>query len=135
MLHTEVVRNEEGSEPYRLFGEHCLRIERIYHLNDEPYIHYTHYLTPRMEDLERADLNDQSLYELLKERGISLEKFRDEFAVAIAPAQLEKILHVTRGTPLLKRSRYAYSEKGEIIEYSIGYYNTEMQNYVVDYDG
>jgi len=30
--------------------------------------------------------------------------------------------------------RYSYDEVGEVIEYSEGYYNTEMQHYVVNYD-
>ncbi|MGY0214232.1 UTRA domain-containing protein, partial [Bacillus cereus] len=30
------------------------------------------------------------------------------------------------GTALLKRMRYSYDEVGEVIEYSEGYYNTEM---------
>lgn len=134
LLQAEVVRNEEGTEPYQLFGEHCLRIERLYHLNDVPYIHYTHYLTMQMANIELSDLNAQSLYGLLEEQDISLEKHRDEFAVGTAPSHVEKILHVKEGTPLLKRLRYSYDERGNLIEYNKGYYNTEMQNYVVNYD-
>ncbi len=134
LLQAEVVCNEEGTEPYRLFGEYCLRIERLYYLDDVPYIHYTHYLTEGMADTEPSDLNFQSLYDLIEEQGISLEKFRDEFAVAIAPFHVEDILRVKKGTPLLKRSRYSYDETGDVIEYSEGYYNTEMQDYVVNYD-
>jgi GntR family transcriptional regulator len=135
LLRAEIVSNEEGTEPYRLFGERCLLIERLYHLNDVPYIHYTHYLTTAsMEDMVLSDLNAQSLYGLLEEQDISLEKYRDEFAVAAAPSHVEKILLVKEGTVLLKRSRYSYDERGDLIEYSNGYYNTEMHNYVVNYD-
>lgn len=134
LLKTEVVINEEGSEPYRWLGERCFRIERLYHLDDVPYIHYTHYLTMRMADIELSDLNEQSLYVLLEEQDISLEKYRDEFAVATAPSHVEKLLQVKEGAPLLKRSRFSYDESGDLIEYSQGYYNTELQNYVVNYD-
>lgn len=135
-LHAEVVNNDEGTEPFRLFGVRCMRIERVYHLNDVPYIHFTHYMTERLEEAELASDNAdaQSLYELLDEQDISLVKFRDEFAAAVAPASVEDVLGVPHGTPLLKRSRYSYAESGELIEYSIGYYHTEMQNYVVNYD-
>jgi len=34
----------------------------------------------------------------------------------------------------LKRIRYAYDEKGQLIEYSEGFYNTDLQHYVVDYE-
>ena len=47
---------------------------------------------------------------------------------------LQKHLGEKEGTALLKRMRYSYDEVGEVIEYSEGYYNTEMQHYVVNYD-
>ncbi len=134
LLQAKLVYNEEGTELYQLFGERCLSIERLYHLDEVPYIHYTHYLIARMEDIELSDLNAHSLYGLLDEQGISLEKFRDEFAVAHAPFHVEEILRVKKGSPLLKRSRYSYDESGNVIEYSQGYYNTQMQHYVVNYD-
>lgn len=134
LLQAKVVSNEEGTEPYRLFGERCLLIERIYRLNGKPYIHYTHYLTTLLEDAELSDLNHESLYGLIEDHDISLEKYRDEFAVAVAPAHVEEILGVPNGTALLQRSRYSYDDRGEVIEYSKGYYNTQMGNYVIHYD-
>ncbi|MDQ0086983.1 DNA-binding GntR family transcriptional regulator [Paenibacillus anaericanus] len=133
-LRAEVIRNEVGTEPYRLFGERCLSLERVYNLNDAPYIHYTHYVTIAMEDLNLSDLNAQSLYELLEEQEISLDKLRDEFTVAVPSEQVGDILRISKGTPVLKRSRYSYDVQGNVIEFSVGYYNTELQNYVVNYD-
>ncbi|MEK3984648.1 GntR family transcriptional regulator [Paenibacillus sp. FSL K6-3166] len=133
-MKAERVYNEVGSEPYRLFGEHCIRLERIYSLNDIPYVHYTHYLVNGMDDLDLLDLNAQSLYELLEERSVSLEKLRDEFSVAVPPPDVEEILLLDKKRPLLKRTRYSYDELGKVTEYSIGFYNTELQNYVVNYE-
>ncbi|OZQ60448.1 GntR family transcriptional regulator [Paenibacillus sp. VTT E-133280] len=133
-MKAERVYNEVGSEPYRLFGEHCIRLERIYSLNDIPYVHYTHYLVNGMDDLDVLDLNAQSLYELLEERSVSLEKLRDEFSVAVPPPDVEEILLLDKKRPLLKRTRYSYDELGKVTEYSIGFYNTELQNYVVNYE-
>ncbi|PPA70527.1 GntR family transcriptional regulator [Jeotgalibacillus proteolyticus] len=134
LIEAEVVFNKEDTEQYELFGKQCLRIERLYHFNEVPYIHFTHYLTTRMEEMDLEDLDKQSLYGLVEEAGISLENFRDEFAAVIAPSEITKILAMEADTPVLKRMRYAYDEAGNIIENSIGYYNTEMQHYVVNYD-
>lgn len=134
LLRAEVIKNEEGTLPYQLFGEQCFYIERLYHLNEKPYIHFSNYLSLQMSKIEPADLNDQSLYELLEDHGISLEKYRDEFAAATAPSHVEDILQVHKGTPLLKRLRYSYDEQGNLIEFSTGHYSTEMHNYVVNYD-
>jgi len=134
LLNTEVVHTEEGTELYLLFGEQCLRIERLYLLNDAPYIHYTHYLTMQRGDLELIDYNAISLYGILEERQISLTKFRDQFGVEVAPPSVERLLKVNKMKPLLKRTRYSYDDTGELIEFSEGYYNTEIQEYIIDYD-
>ncbi|MFC5451341.1 GntR family transcriptional regulator [Paenibacillus aestuarii] len=134
LLKAELVVNEDGSEPYRLFGERCLRVERLYFLDDKPYIHFTLYLTTRIVEMEVADLNTQSLYELLEDQDIVLEKYRDEFAVGAPPEDVQAKLRVPDGVSLLLRSRYSYDDRGELIEYSKGYYNTDLHNYVVNYD-
>ncbi|NOV00825.1 GntR family transcriptional regulator [Paenibacillus planticolens] len=134
LLRAEVVTNTAETLQYQLFGERCFYIERLYHLNETPYIHYSHYLSLQMAAIELTDLNDQSLYELLEDHGIALEKYRDEFAAVTAPSYIADMLKVKAGTPLLKRLRYSYDEHGALIEFSAGHYSTEMHNYVVNYD-
>ncbi|SFS46387.1 GntR family transcriptional regulator [Paenibacillus sp. BC26] len=135
LLCAEHVINDEGTTASQLLGERCLRVERLYRLNGEPYIHYTHYLSSRAGSMELSDLGAQSLYDLLEEQSISISKYRDEFSVsAAAPASVLAALRIEAGKPLLKRSRYAYDESGELIEYSEGYYHTEQHHYVVNYD-
>ncbi|MEF2964895.1 GntR family transcriptional regulator [Paenibacillus sp. M1] len=158
-LRAETVRNAAGTEPHRLFGERCLKLERVYYLDDAPYIYYVHYLPAELESaLTLSELKGQSLYELLEEQGIVFGKLQDEFGVALAPPEARAVLGLgggalagaseasesaeleesratgILGTPLLKRSRYSRDEQGGIIEYSVGYYNTELQNYIVNYD-
>lgn len=134
LVQAKAENNEEGTELHRLFGRRCLLIERLYCLNGAPYIHYSHYLAPALEEIETPNSSLQSLYGMLEEQGISLDKFRDEFSVSAAPSPVAAKLHVREGTPLLKRVRYSYGENGNVVEYSIGYYNTEMHKYVVHYD-
>ncbi|MFD0715759.1 GntR family transcriptional regulator [Paenibacillus sp. GCM10027626] len=126
-------QNGKTTENYRLFGEQCVRLERIYYLDEVPYIHFTHFLTPEMSEVGIEELNFHSLYELIKEQDIMLMKFQDQFAVEIAPSEIAALLKVKEGTPLLKRLRFSYDENGDLIEYSIGYYNTEIMHYHVDY--
>lgn len=134
-LRAEMRRNEAGTELHLLFGDQCLRLERVYYLNDQPYIYYTHYLAMIIDDLQLSDLNARSLYDLLQEQSISLDRLRDEFSVAVPPPEAEDILQLgSKGVPLLKRSRYSYDEHGKVREFSVGYYNTELQNYIVNYD-
>ncbi|WP_413380268.1 GntR family transcriptional regulator [Alkalihalobacillus sp. 1P02AB] len=134
VLKSEIVQNEMGSEPYRLFGKECVRVERLYYLNNTPYIHFTHFLSIELADFDEDDLNDQSLYELLAEHELVLDKFRDEFAVCQSSPHIAELLEIVIDTPLLKRLRYSMDENGEVTEFSEGYYNTNLQLYVVNYD-
>lgn len=133
-LCADVFPCEEETELYGLFGEQCLKLERIFFLDNEPYIYYTHYLCMTIEDLELSDLTGRSLYEWLGEQGVSLDRLRDEFSVTVATPEVEKNLRLSKKKPVLKRTRYSYDDQGTAIEFSIGYYNTELQNYVADYD-
>lgn len=134
LLRSQLVRNEIETEVYELFGEKCLRIERLYLLDGQPYIYYTHYLTSDIPGTELEGLDIQSLYDLIEEYNIVLENFRDQFTVAVATKETESLLGVAEGTPLLKRLRYSYDSEGRVREFSIGHYNTELQHYLVSYD-
>lgn len=134
-LKTEWVFHEPDSEMYEKFGEKCLRIERLYLLDGQPYIHYTHYVSPLVDmggDFGPGEL--PSLYDRIEESQITLENFRDRFLAAVADEEMAGLLGVNPGTPLLKRLRSSYDGAGTIIEYSIGYYNTELQHYLISYD-
>ncbi len=135
LLSIEIIENQKESEIHQLFGSKCVKIERLYYLDDIPYIHYTHYLKPeQMKDLEPEDLNSRSLYDLIEENQIHLENFRDQFSVGVAPQKIEALLKINKANaPLLKRLRYSYNDSEEVIEFSEGFYNTEIQQYIVNY--
>ncbi|MEH7331709.1 GntR family transcriptional regulator [Neobacillus drentensis] len=122
------------SELYSLFGEHCIQIERLYLLDNEPYIHFTHYILLDLTEEEVEDVRIGSLYRFLEEQNIRLESFRDEFAVSIAPSHVSERLHLEKDTTVLKRIRRSSDDEGNVLEYSEGYYNTGKQNYIVTYN-
>jgi len=122
------------SIPYSVFGDKYVQIERIYLLENEPYIHFTHYISIDVTDEEIQEIQISSLYRFLEENNIRLESFRDEFAVAVAPDHVCEILNLEKGTTTLKRIRRSSDEDGNVLEISEGYYNTAKQNYVVTYN-
>ncbi|MGI2297659.1 GntR family transcriptional regulator [Paenibacillus sp. GXUN7292] len=132
-LSASIEHNAQQSEVYELFGEQSVRIERIYYLDEAPYTHFTHYLSADLSSIGLEQLNSQSLYELIKEQNIMLMKFQDQFAVEAAPAEVAAYLQVSEQTMLLKRLRFSYDENGELIEYSVAYYNTIIMPYHIDY--
>ncbi len=137
LLGAAVVACEADSEQGRLFGERCIRVERLYKLDGAPYIHYAHHLPARLSAGGKTELDElgaRSLYDWLEERGVAIARFRDEFGVALAPEAAAPLLGVEPGAPLLKRLRYSYDAAGEVVEYSEGYYNSALHAYVVHSD-
>ncbi|MCD1258050.1 GntR family transcriptional regulator [Paenibacillus athensensis] len=134
LLRVETAATVPGSEAHRLLGERCLRIERLYRLNGEPYIHYVHYVPERFGPVAASELHAQSLYGWLEERGAELARFRDAFSAAAAAPSTAALLGVELRTPLLKRTRCACDEAGETMEYSEGFYQAGLHPYVVDYE-
>ncbi|WP_168735800.1 UTRA domain-containing protein [Cohnella fermenti] len=126
---------EEGTPQRLLFGQRCIRIERLYRLDGEPYIYYTHDLTDRAGDVRDSELVEQSLYGWLEERGAAIASCRDELSVSLAPpAAALAALGLPEGTPLLKRTRYSYGPDGAAVEYGKGFYATDKHLYVIQYD-
>ncbi|NBD24605.1 GntR family transcriptional regulator [Paenibacillus glycinis] len=137
LLVTARERLDPGTELHGLLGAEAIRVERLYVLNDRPYIHILHYLADAvLSKAEQAEgeLPFESLYDLLEEQGIALDNFRDAFSVGAASAETASVLGLSAGTPLLVRLRRTYDVEGRLVEYSIGYYQTGLQPYLVSYD-
>ena len=134
LLKLEKIKNPVDSKLFHFFGERCYCVHRIYLLNNIPYIYFTHYLSLELDNIDQDYLRDHSLYETIEENEIVLQKFQDHFAVSTAPPDIEDTLGVAKGSPLLKRLRYSFDETNRLIEYSEGYYNTDMQQYVLNYE-
>ncbi|MFB8377776.1 GntR family transcriptional regulator [Paenibacillus taichungensis] len=136
-LESRLITNEAGTEEYDRYGPYCQRIERLYILNGQPYIHLIHFLAaaalPGGGTAEMVT-NIQSLYDSLEENDIALENFRDRFFVETAPPVVCQLLEIPPGTHVLKRLRNSFDGEGRLIEHSIGCYNTELHHYLVNYD-
>ncbi|WP_353625715.1 GntR family transcriptional regulator [Bacillus sp. JCM 19041] len=109
------------------------RIERIYYLDKQPYIHMTHYIPSHIVVPTDPVLYETSLYDVLNQMGIQFDRFSDEFQVATPPVNVSTELQIEQ-VPLLLRSRYAYDTDGSLIEYSIAYYETNMHSYVINFN-
>ncbi|MED3572958.1 GntR family transcriptional regulator [Cytobacillus praedii] len=134
LLEIEILQNEENTKKYELLGKYCTCIKRVYYLNNQPYIHFTHYISPKITNINHSNLEDRSLYELIEKQDYLLERFQDFFSVSAAPSHVMKTLGLKTETSLLKRIRYSFDVMNNLIEYSVGYYNTELQEYVLNYE-
>lgn len=115
----------------KCFESECFCIERLYTLNDEPYIHFTHYIPGRFSLSLDPEKFKESLYEILYKKGVYFNRFQDEFGVETPNEKIVNSLNI-ESKPLFQRTRYSYDINEQLIEYSIGYYNTDIHKYVVN---
>ncbi|WP_211745790.1 GntR family transcriptional regulator [Paenibacillus sp. Marseille-Q4541] len=134
LISKKVKENRPNDEAYTLFGPSCLCIERLYLLNEEPYIFYEHRLSSDLADQVEWNPGDEfSLYEWMEEQNLVADHYQDQFTVGPLPATVAYELAMQEGEVVLQRHRYTFDEMDRAIEWSIGYYKTRLKPYIVDY--
>lgn len=128
-----VVDIEEEKILYKHFGKKAVLLERVYLLENKPYIYFKHYLPVTLSDLDKEKFVDESLYRLLKQKGYEINRFSDDF-IAISLDDSEKKILNTTNSIAMKRIRKSLDDEGNIIEYSEGIYDTSQHPYHVDYE-
>jgi len=112
-------------------GAPCLIIERLRLGDDEPICHQTStVLLERCPGLEQQDFSSQSLYEVLATRYRLVVTRIDHVVRAVAADDYRAdLLNVPAGTPLLFVGTTAYTDDGDVIEYSSSYYRADRYEY------
>lgn len=127
-----VEEHDKNSELFQMFGEKSYKITRVYLLNDTPYILFNHYLPYPLNSLDKygqlKQNNDLSIYKILEDEKIEIKDIEDNFSVGF-DEQATSYLNLNPSEPLLVRERISYSTLNNIVEYSIGYYNSKLEKY------
>lgn len=69
-----------------------------------------------------------SLYDTLEKKGIVLSNFEDYFFATLSPEDVKAFLNKD---VVLGRKRFSYDENFKLIEYSVAYYNSDEQEYII----
>lgn len=132
-VHLEKIESSEDTNIRKYFPEGAYCIERLYTLDGQPYVHFRHYIPGNIVIPEDIDHFQRSLYEIMYQQGIHFHSFKDEFGVAVPEQNIAEKLTI-EPTPLLQRTRISYDLYDRVVEYSVGYYNTDIHKYVVKFD-
>lgn len=132
---TEITKLELNptDELYLHFKKMCTRITRMYYLNGEPFIYFTHYLPGDLIIPEIKDDDKFSIYSLLFSNKYIIKDFRDEFFIDYPSLKIMKALNLQNG-PVLGRKRTSFSQDNHVIEIAYAQYNTNLSNYIVEYN-
>lgn len=118
---------------YTLMGEDIYLLRRLYYLESQPYIYYEYYFPQLLADMQTTDFEEKSLYRILDEHHLFIDKFRDSFQPVQLQQTQQELLKTTEQTAL-KRVRCSYDQKGSVVEYSEGIYNSALYPYVIEFE-
>ena len=109
-------------------GTLIVHIERTRFANDEPIAVLTNFIptdiAPTMQELESA-----SLYDLMRERGVTLASARQVIGARSATTKEAKLLSEHRGAALLTTQRTTYDPSGRIVEYGNHIYRASRYSF------
>src|SRR5699024_6391127 len=117
----------------KTIGEDCDCVQRLYTLNGDPYMHFSHYVPRNVNLPEDKNEVQSSLYSLMYQQGFKFSHFKDEFGVATPNQDILTALHLKKEQALLQRMRYTFDLDDQLIEFSVAYYHSEMHKYVVNF--
>lgn len=97
-------------------GTEVYVIERLRYARDEPLAIMHNYVPTDLVKLTADTLADQGLYQMLRNAGVSLKIASQSIGARNASTAEARILHETRGAPLLTMERTVYDDVGRVVE-------------------
>lgn len=94
-----------------------LSFERLRSVDGTPTALMHNWMPPQFADLSREDLEEGSLYALLRQRGVRPVIAHQTIGARRPDRRERRLLGLASGDPLLTMSRRAYAADGQAIEY------------------
>lgn len=132
-LSFEEIELSEEHPAFQYFGSKAVHFRRLYNLDHQPYVYFDYYLPAKMNHLTLADFESDSLYRLMTQEGLMIDRFDDSFAAVALDFEMQKFM-ITPEPNALKRTRKSITANGTVVEYSEAIYNTALHPYVVEYE-
>ena len=96
---------------------HLVFVERLRTVDGTPTALMQNWLPPQFADLTAADLEDSSLYAILRARGVRPVIAHQTIGARRPGARERRLLGLAAGDPLLTMTRKAYAGNGSAVEY------------------
>ncbi|MFC6346203.1 GntR family transcriptional regulator [Vagococcus carniphilus] len=114
--------------------DRIVEISRMFNISHEPAILFRHYISvPKHTDLTIVEQKNFSLYTFMASVGTQISYIDDEFSAEVVSEEIKQMLKLTKDFAL-KRIRKSYDKNNFLVEYTIAYYDTVKQAYVIDYE-
>ena len=96
---------------------HLVSVERLRSVDGTPTALMHNWLPPQFADLTAADLENASLYAILRTRGVRPVIAHQTIGARRPATRERKLLGLAAGDPLLTMTRKAYAANGSAVEY------------------
>ncbi|MEN3359462.1 MAG: hypothetical protein V7637_3444 [Mycobacteriales bacterium] len=106
-----------------------LTLERLRYAQDEPLALMRNFLPTDLIRLTRDELEQQGLYQLLRESGVHLRIASQTIGARAASAAEAKLLAERRGAPVLTMTRTTYDDTGRIVECARHLYRASVYSF------
>lgn len=101
-------------------------LERLRLAGDQPLAILINWLPPQHTDITREDLEAESLYSILRHKGVRPVVGHQSIGARSATAKERRLLDVHKGQPLLTMTRHAYDAEGVPVEFGDHCYRADQ---------
>lgn len=122
----------EIAEKFGNGTEELCNLHRLRNIHNVPYVYYNTWTRGFEQTLTRKKLETNARFELFVEYGIEIARIEQFLSAERANPEVARALTIGTGKPLLKRVRYSYDEKGELVDYLVGLYNPDLFSYKME---
>lgn len=110
-------------------GTDVLRLDRLRSQRGEPLAVMHNWLPIGLLAIDRHDLEESGLYELMRRRGIHLRIANQRIGARGATRAEARLLAVRPGAPLLTMERTSYDDSGRAVEYADHCYRADAHSF------
>jgi DNA-binding GntR family transcriptional regulator len=110
-------------------GTEVVAFERLRYAQDEPLALMRNFLPVGVADVTAEKLTQRGLYQLLRDAGVQLRIADQTISARKASATEARLLHETRGAPLLTMLRTAYDHANRAVEYGNHLYRASRYSF------
>lgn len=112
-------------------GTAVLALERLRYADGEPLAIMRNWIPKGLVELTAERLERSGLYELMRSAGIRLHLASQTIGARAASAAEARLLHATRGEPLLTMQRTTYDDTGRCLEFADHLYRAALYSFEI----
>ncbi|WP_418964286.1 GntR family transcriptional regulator [Cetobacterium sp.] len=125
---------EDIQEKMEVSNEKILIIEWIRYADNEPILYEKiHFLADKVQGLEKIDLSDKKLYDILEKKyGVTFEKGVEKFRPCILTEDLQRVMKIKNCNLGMEVEKKLWFEN-RIFEYTLAYIRGDRFIYTTEY--